>query len=67
MTGVSVDAGIEILGKRVQLPMEAMPKATKVAYLAPQIGWEGNYGNAMREIASRRRHCVGWTAAQQPN
>jgi hypothetical protein len=31
LTGVSIDAGIEILGKRVQLPMEAMPKATKVA------------------------------------
>ena len=53
MTGVSIDAGIEILGKRMQLLMEAVPKTSKVAYLAPPMGWEGNYGNAMREIASR--------------
>ena len=53
MTGVSIDAGIEILGKRVQLLMEAVPKASKFAYLAPPMGWEGNYGNAMRESASR--------------
>ena len=55
MTGVSIDAGIEILGKRVQLLMEAVPKASKFAYLAPPMGWEGNYGNAMRAVA----HQVG--------
>ena len=53
MTGVSIDAGIELLGKRVQLLLEVAPKASKFAYLAPPMGWEGNYGNAMREIASR--------------
>jgi putative ABC transport system substrate-binding protein len=33
ITGVSVDAGIEIVGKRLQLLKEAVPTATKVAYL----------------------------------
>ena len=32
ITGVSVDAGIEIVGKRLQLLKEAIPTASKVAY-----------------------------------
>jgi putative ABC transport system substrate-binding protein len=34
LTGVSVDAGFEIVAKRLQILKEAMPSAAKVAYLA---------------------------------
>jgi putative ABC transport system substrate-binding protein len=34
-TGVSIDAGFEIVSKRLQILKEALPRATKVAYLLP--------------------------------
>jgi putative ABC transport system substrate-binding protein len=34
-TGVSIDAGFEIVSKRLQILKEALPQATKVAYLLP--------------------------------
>ena len=33
LTGVSIDAGIEIVAKRLQILKEAMPKASRVSYL----------------------------------
>src|SRR5207249_538827 len=33
ITGVSVDAGVEIVGKRLQMLKEAVPGATKVGFL----------------------------------
>ena len=33
ITGVSVDAGIEILGKRLQFLKEVVPSASRIAYL----------------------------------
>ena len=37
LTGVSIDAGFEIVSKRLQILKEALPQATKVAYLLPNI------------------------------
>jgi putative tryptophan/tyrosine transport system substrate-binding protein len=36
LTGVSINAGLEIPGKRLQILKEAMPSATKVGYLSSQ-------------------------------
>jgi putative ABC transport system substrate-binding protein len=41
ITGVSVFAGIEIYGKRLQFLKEAVPSASKVANLAIRSEWEG--------------------------
>jgi putative ABC transport system substrate-binding protein len=40
LTGVSIDAGFEIVSKRLQILKEAMPRATKVAYLLSNAGDE---------------------------
>jgi len=53
ITGASSDAGIEIWGKRLQILKEAIPSASKVAYLAVRGAWEGAEGQELQK-ASRR-------------
>jgi len=53
LTGITLDAGIEIWGKRLELLKEAVPLTTRVAFLAMREGWEGSFGEAMRDVASR--------------
>ena len=57
LTGVDVEADVEIWGKRLQILKEAVPSASKVAFLTPRGAWEGAYGQAFRpayQEASRR-------------
>jgi putative ABC transport system substrate-binding protein len=53
VTGASRDAGIEIWGKRLQILTEAIPSASKVAYLALRAAWEGAEGQELREASQR--------------
>jgi putative ABC transport system substrate-binding protein len=48
---VSVDAGIGMWSKRLELLRAAAPKTSKVAFLGSQAAWEGSYGAALREAA----------------
>jgi putative tryptophan/tyrosine transport system substrate-binding protein len=52
LTGVSINAGIEIHGKRLQILKEAMPSAAKVAYLRSSA-WDGGTGLSFREAGQR--------------
>jgi putative ABC transport system substrate-binding protein len=52
LTGVSVNAGIEIYGKRLQILKEAMPKTAKVAVLISSA-WTSAGISAYREAAQR--------------
>ena len=51
MTGVSLDAGVEIVGKRLELLKEIDRSLERVGYLAPQAGWEGLHREAMERLA----------------
>src|SRR6195256_5043377 len=53
ITGISVDAGIEVLGKRLALLLEATSKLSNARFLVSQLSWEKVPGAAVRE-ASRR-------------
>jgi putative tryptophan/tyrosine transport system substrate-binding protein len=53
ITGVSVDAGYEILGKELQILKEAVPAASKIAYLCSHTDWEGVWGEALRDFGQR--------------
>jgi putative ABC transport system substrate-binding protein len=53
ITGVSVDAGIEIWGKRLALLAEAVPKLKRVAFVSTQGAWEAPGGRAMRDAAEK--------------
>jgi putative tryptophan/tyrosine transport system substrate-binding protein len=49
ITGITVDVGEEINGKRLQILKEAVPSASKVAVLAMRTAWEGTDGQQFRE------------------
>ena len=53
ITGVTVDAGDEIWGKRLQILKEAVPSASKAVFLGMRGSWEGLEGPELREISRR--------------
>jgi putative ABC transport system substrate-binding protein len=53
ITGVTIAGGLEIIGKRMGLLVEAMPKLSTVGYLASRPFWEDPRGAAVREAAKR--------------
>src|SRR3954451_4777514 len=53
LTGITLDAGIEVWGKRLELLKEAVPSTTKAAFLGMRDGWEGSFGQFLREVAGR--------------
>jgi putative ABC transport system substrate-binding protein len=53
ITGVAIAAGLEIIGKRMGLLVEAMPKLSTVGYLASRPFWEDPRGAAVREAAKQ--------------
>jgi putative ABC transport system substrate-binding protein len=53
ITGVTIAGGLEIIGKRMGLLGEAMPKMSTVRFLASRPYWEDTRGAAAREVAER--------------
>jgi putative tryptophan/tyrosine transport system substrate-binding protein len=51
VTGVSVDAGVEIWGKRLELLAQAVPKLVNVLFVSTQGGWDAAGGRAVRQAA----------------
>jgi putative ABC transport system substrate-binding protein len=51
ITGTSVNAGIDIGGKRLELLQAIVPSASRVAYLASKRAWEDADTAAMRQAA----------------
>jgi putative tryptophan/tyrosine transport system substrate-binding protein len=52
LTGVSVDAGVAIVAKRMQILKEALPRAAKAAYLLSNA-WNDQTGSSYREVAQQ--------------
>ena len=53
LTGITLDAGVEIWGKRLEMLKEAVPSATRIAFLAMRDGWEGSFGQVLRDAGGR--------------
>ena len=53
VTGVSVDAGLEIWAKRLQILQEVVPTAEKVGYLNLRSSWDLAQGRALQDAARR--------------
>jgi putative ABC transport system substrate-binding protein len=51
ITGVSVDAGPSIHGKRIALLHEMFPAMSKLAFVTLRVAWEGIQGPAVRAAA----------------
>jgi ABC-type uncharacterized transport system substrate-binding protein len=52
-TGVSVDAGIELVAKYIEMVRETIPMATKVGFVATRQAWDQALGRTLNEIAGR--------------
>src|SRR5207302_9103715 len=53
LTGITLDAGIEIWGKRLEMLKEAIPSTAKAAFLGMRDGWEGSSGEFLRDVGGR--------------
>jgi len=53
ITGVSVDAGLDIRGKRLQVLREVVPTASKMGFLASRQVWSQPSGDAVRQAAQQ--------------
>ena len=53
ITGVSVDAGVGIWGKRLELLGQAVPGLKRVAFVSTQGGWNGPGGRATQDAAPK--------------
>ena len=53
LTGITLDAGIEIWGKRLEFLKEAIPSMQKAVFLGMRGGWEGSVGQVLRDAAAR--------------
>jgi len=53
MTGVSVDPGVELYQKQLQIIKEAVPSAVTVAFLGSPRGWDSVMGDALRAVEQR--------------
>jgi putative tryptophan/tyrosine transport system substrate-binding protein len=51
ITGVTISGGLEVIGKRMGLLVEAMPKLSTVGFLASRPFWEDARGAAARDAA----------------
>jgi putative ABC transport system substrate-binding protein len=51
ITGISLDAGFEIYGKRLQILKELLPAASRVGFLAVRDEWDSPGGLALRDTA----------------
>lgn len=53
VTGVSVDAGLEVWAKRLDLLASAVPKMRNVVYISSEGGWTGPAGQVVRDAAQK--------------
>ena len=53
ITGVSVDAGVEVWAKRLQLLSSAAPKLANVVFVSSEGGWTGAGGQVVRDASQK--------------
>ena len=53
LTGITLDAGVEIWAKRLELLKEAIPSTGKIAFLGMRDGWEGSFGQVLQDAGGR--------------
>jgi len=60
LTGITLDAGIEIWEKRLQILKDAMPSTAKAAFLGMRGGWEGSSEQVVRDAGDRLGISLVW-------
>src|SRR5438876_2225114 len=65
LTGITLDAGVEVWGKRLEILKEAIPSAAKAAFLGMRGGWEGSSGQVLRDADARLGSSLQFTLPEQ--
>ena len=53
LTGITLDAGLEIWAKRLEILKEAIPSTAKAAFIGMRGGWEGSSEQVLRAASDR--------------
>src|SRR4029078_306246 len=53
LTGITLDAGIDVWGKRREMLKEEVPSTTRAVFLGMRGGWEGSSGQVLRDAAAQ--------------
>jgi len=64
LTGITLDAGIEIWGKRLEMLKEAIPSTARAAFLGMRDGWDESFGQVLRDASSRLGISLTWMLPQ---
>jgi putative tryptophan/tyrosine transport system substrate-binding protein len=67
LTGITLDAGIEIWEKRLQMLKEAIPSTGKAAFLGMRGGWEGASEKVVRDAGERLGISLAWIFPEKGN
>jgi putative ABC transport system substrate-binding protein len=65
LTGITLDAGIEVWGKRLEILKEAIPSATRAVFLGMRGGWEGSSGEVLKDAAARLGISLAFTLPER--
>jgi putative ABC transport system substrate-binding protein len=65
LTGITLDAGIEVWGKRLEMLKDAIPSMANAAFLGMRGGWEGSAEQFLRDAGSRLGISLAFMAPQQ--
>src|ERR1700741_2579925 len=60
LTGITLDAGVEIWAKRLELLKEAVPSTAKAAFLAMRGGWDDTFGQVLQDAGGRLGISLTW-------
>jgi putative tryptophan/tyrosine transport system substrate-binding protein len=66
ITGFSIDAGLELIGKRLELFREVVPMASRMAWLTPRRTMELHIGKVTREVVHRAGMALVDTVLEAP-
>ena len=66
ITGVSLDAGVDVYGKRLGLLKEAIPGLARISFLGPPLAWQTFEGRAIREAAQRASVSILGSLVDEP-
>jgi putative ABC transport system substrate-binding protein len=66
ITGVSAYAGLETIGKYLEILREIDPRIQRIGLLAPRTTWERTYGAVLGEAADRLRIAVVGPPLESP-
>jgi ABC transporter substrate binding protein len=65
ITGISSDAGLETLGKRLEILKEVLPTLSSIGFLASRSVWEGPSGKVRAGVGSETRHFFAWSTSRR--